>query len=364
MNKVLIRSGLNYNKINSISDDDLIHADLMGSNIGNGIYLKSVFNFFRNRGIDADADGYLPERIYLDSKRIDYINGNYDAYILPLADAFRKDYIPHLKKLIYFIERLKIPVIVPGVCVRCYYDPGQNIGHSFDEEVKHFINSILKTGGYIGARGYITADYLTKLGFKENSDFDVIGCPSIFMNETPILKLKKDAKDKKINEIDFAINYSHRTPNNIINKLNDILLQNKDSIYFLQHTEDQNYSINRVINLNNIPEGYLNENALERSLLIPEPNQWIDTISHQEFSLGTRFHGNVTALLAGVPALIIMLDSRMRELCEYFDLPRVTVEEFSEKTFYAHQKLDSNYFNDIDISKQYERYINFWLKFI
>jgi len=364
MKNVLIRSGLNYNKIDFISNDDLIYADVMGSNIGNGLYLNSVFHFMKMRGINAEEDGYNPERIYMYSRNIDYINDHFDAYILPLADAFRKDFIPHLKKLTYFIERLKIPVIVPGVCVRCNYDPGQNIGHSFDEDVKNFINAILRTGGYLGTRGYITADYLEKLGFKEGQDFDVIGCPSLFMKEYKVLITKKYAKDKKLNEIDFAINYSHKTPNNVINKLNDILLRNEDSVYFLQHTEDQNYYLNGIMNLNNVPEGYLNSSALEQSLFLPEPERWINAIRNQEFSIGTRFHGNVAALIAGVPTLTIMLDSRMRELCEYFDLPRMTVEEFSKKTFYAYQKLDPDYFKNIDITEQYEKYVKFWSRYI
>jgi hypothetical protein len=42
-----------------------------------------------------------------------------------------------------------------------------------------------------------------------------------------------------------------------------------------------------------------------------------------DFCLGTRFHGNMVALQAGVPALWVEHDMRTKELCEHLNLPSI-----------------------------------------
>lgn len=58
--------------------------------------------------------------------------------------------------------------------------------------------------------------------------------------------------------------------------------------------------------------------------------EWFEWIRDYEFSLGTRFHGNLAALLNGVPAVVIAHDSRTLELCEFAAIPHVFVSELEE----------------------------------
>ncbi|MDO5323840.1 MAG: polysaccharide pyruvyl transferase family protein [Clostridia bacterium] len=54
---------------------------------------------------------------------------------------------------------------------------------------------------------------------------------------------------------------------------------------------------------------------------------WIDFLAgHADFAFGSRIHGNLAALLAGVPALLISCDLRTRELARYHGLPFVAGE--------------------------------------
>jgi polysaccharide pyruvyl transferase WcaK-like protein len=43
-------------------------------------------------------------------------------------------------------------------------------------------------------------------------------------------------------------------------------------------------------------------------------------------SIGSRFHGNIAAILAGTPALILAHDMRTKELCELFSLPHLIID--------------------------------------
>ena len=51
-----------------------------------------------------------------------------------------------------------------------------------------------------------------------------------------------------------------------------------------------------------------------------DPKTWFDHLAQYDFSFGTRIHGNIAALLAGTPALLLAHDSRTLELAEYHEI--------------------------------------------
>src|SRR5699024_5336539 len=113
-------------------------------------------------------------------KKAEEINRNYDCYVIPFADAFRPTFIPLLKKYTKLIKKLSIPVIIVGVGLRAPFEPKLNEGFPFDNDVREFVSAVLEKSSMIGVRGQITADYLTRLGFEEEKDHTVIGCPSMY----------------------------------------------------------------------------------------------------------------------------------------------------------------------------------------
>jgi hypothetical protein len=58
--------------------------------------------------------------------------------------------------------------------------------------------------------------------------------------------------------------------------------------------------------------------------------EWFSWIKDYDFSIGSRFHGNVAALLNGVPAVVLTHDSRTKELCEFASIPHVSVSDIQE----------------------------------
>jgi hypothetical protein len=50
-----------------------------------------------------------------------------------------------------------------------------------------------------------------------------------------------------------------------------------------------------------------------------------------DFAFGARMHGLTPALQAGVPSLFIAHDARVREMCEFFELPFVAEQELPEQ---------------------------------
>ncbi|MEX6292925.1 polysaccharide pyruvyl transferase family protein [Staphylococcus saprophyticus] len=153
----------------------MIFKNLIGGNIGNLIYAYSIYRNLMTEDVEI-----VPDKYRIDEKDADMINKYYDAYIIPLADAFRDTFVENLKKYTRLFEKLTIPVIVIGVGVKAPINKRIKDGFSFDKEVTEFVKAVLKRSNMIGVRGQITADYLSYLGFTEGVDHTVIGCPSMY----------------------------------------------------------------------------------------------------------------------------------------------------------------------------------------
>mgnify|MGYP002625442253 CR=1 FL=1 len=97
-----------------------------------------------------------------------------------MANAFRTTFIDELKKITELVLKLKIPTIVIGVGLKGGKIGIERLSFDFDEAVKKFCNAVLNKSQLIGIRGEFTAEYMKALGYKENVDFQVIGCPSMY----------------------------------------------------------------------------------------------------------------------------------------------------------------------------------------
>ena len=61
--------------------------------------------------------------------------------------------------------------------------------------------------------------------------------------------------------------------------------------------------------------------ASDRIRFCLDPKTWFDHLATYEFSFGTRIHGNIAAILAGTPAVVLAHDSRTLELATYHKIP-------------------------------------------
>ena len=107
MKKILLRCGKDPFKI--ISPMETLQKNILGTNSGNLIYAHAMYKI-----LDTNDSQITP--IYKHNKKqADMINDNYDFFVIPLANAFRKSFETQLNNLTELIKNLKIPVIIPGV---------------------------------------------------------------------------------------------------------------------------------------------------------------------------------------------------------------------------------------------------------
>jgi hypothetical protein len=325
--KLLIRAGMS--PLDIFDPTHIITHNSIGGNVGNLIYQYSVF-----RTLMTEDTIITPDYYKIDPNQADEINENYDGYVIPLADAFRDDFVPSLRKYTKLIKKLTIPVYVIGVGLRAPFEPELNEGFPFDDDVKAFVSAVLEKSTIIGVRGQITADYLTRLGFREGIDHTVIGCPSMYaFGRELTIRETNITKDSMV-----CINSSRKSPDNVLDFIDRAAAELPNHYFIPQWMKELVLTYVGAPNVTesnakNYPNKISHPMYMNDRVRYPlNAPKWIEFISQADLSFGARLHGNITAVLAGTPSIIIPKDARMRELAEYHNLTHVMANEITDKT--------------------------------
>lgn len=336
MKNILIRSGIS--PLDTFDAAHMIDKNSIGGNVGNLIYAYSIYRTLMKENTTITPDYYSTN-----PNRADEINEKYDCYVIPLADAFRPDFIPILRRYTELIKKLNIPVIVIGVGLRAPFEPKLDEGFPFDEDVKSFVKAVLEKSNIIGLRGEITSKYLTKLGFREGVDHTVIGCPSMYTFGRE-LKIRDTniTKDSVV-----CVNSSLLSPKNVLDFISRSMNDFPNYYFIPQWRKEMILTYAGSPSLNETVENYpakmshpaYMNNRVRYFLNAPT---WIDFMRNADLSFGARLHGNVTAVIAGTPSIIIPKDGRMRELAEYHGFTSIWWNDITENTSLTDeiQKLD------------------------
>lgn len=161
MKKYLMRGGLNPLEVKST--EKIIHDNLIGANSGNLLYAFGVYRTLMKEDVTIDMDYYGVERRYTDQD-IERINQEYDAYICPLADAFRDAFTQKLYKYAHFFNKLTIPFYVIGVGMRSSINGELEESYIFDDAAKAFMKAATRNGRIVGLRGGYYREIFDSLG--------------------------------------------------------------------------------------------------------------------------------------------------------------------------------------------------------
>ncbi len=306
----------------------MIVRNSIGGNVGNLVYAYSVFRTLMTEGTTITPDYYR-----INAADAEQINEKYDMYIIPLADAFREDFVPSLRKYTQLIKKLTIPVVVIGVGLRAPFEPKLNEGFPFDEDVKAFVSAVLERSNMIGVRGEITAKYLSRLGFREGIDHTVIGCPSMYAFGRE-LKIR----DTTITpESMVTVNSSRLSPKHVLDFITRSMKEFPNHYFIPQWRKEMILTYAGAPAIAKPADNYpvsMEDPAYQNDrvrffLNVPT---WLDFLKQADLSFGARLHGNIAAAIAGTPSLLLPKDARMRELAEYHQLTHIMANEITEQT--------------------------------
>jgi hypothetical protein len=327
MPQILIRA--HKNPFTVADADTTYRQNLIGNNTGNLVFSQAVYRLLSAAGTDVETSGLARSH-----PRV--INSRFDHVVIPLANAFRSTYLETLDALSNLIEQLTIPVTVLGVGSQASLKGVYKGADTVDPATTRFVRAVLNHSPSIGVRGDHTRDYLKSLGFGDEH-VKVIGCPSMFMYG-PNLKVEKKVESLSYDS-PIAFNVSPYVPE-----------MGPLSLYAAEHFPNLVYMAQNIQTLElmlygSYPKGKrMNAMAasgapitLEHPLIrsdrvrfFLDPKTWFQHLAEYDFSFGTRIHGNIAALLAGTPALLLAHDSRTLELAEYHEIPHRTITSIED----------------------------------
>jgi hypothetical protein len=314
MTKILIRG--TKSPFDAISAERMLRDNLIANNSGNLLFLETAWKILSTKGTEITADRLSAHRLGADR-----INERFDAYVIPLANAFRRSYMDSLIRLTHVIERLTIPVTVLGVGVQFARSHEPGAVRPFDDAVKAFARAVLDRSPSIGVRGETTQAYLRELGFR---DVEVIGCPSMFLHGERMEVTKSMPTLDRDARIGMGI-----TPT--VPAMGPIVMSNVARYPNLEYLA-QDIDALRLLLWGESSTGSGDGSGLpihlshplvrdDRSVFFVDPWPWLDHMRETDFVFGSRIHGSITAVLSGTPSYLLAHDARTLELARYFDLP-------------------------------------------
>ena len=275
------------------------------------------------------------------------INETYDCLILPFANAFRISFIEDLKKVTDVVKKLKIPCIVVGVGAQARI--GKRLENKeLAEVVQAFMKAVLEKSAIVGLRGEFTADYLRQLGFREEKDFTVIGCPSMYL-------YGKDLPRRDVQELTPDSSVSTNAKISLSQKFHDFMYRSREAIPNYHYVPQVIEEIRRMYVNCPYREGFVKKIPKHFPAAYDDPlyrqgkgisfvnvPSWLEYLSKKDFSFGSRIHGNIASILSGTPCYIIVSDLRIKELADYHHIPYMLEKDLKGNTsiFDLHSRAD------------------------
>lgn len=316
-----------------------LDRNTIGRNNGNLIFGTAAHKLFSTADTIVDANRYK-----INKSMAAKVNDEYDGFILPLANAFRPGFEAELTRTTEFIENLKIPFLMLSGGAQLPLDGNPSSLKRMEPTVRRFAKAVLDKSSALTVRGEFTAEYLTSLGFK---DVIVVGCPSMTMNGRGHRVDKADGLNPG-----SSIAYNLQTNNPFGSDLVKDAENNFDATYM-----PQDLATLEMMLWGTTPySGHDQQLPLSRShsqfsrakaQFQLDASVWIERMREMSFSFGPRIHGNVAAILAGTPGLVLAHDGRTLELSRYHGVPTIdlTVEECPRTVTELYARADYTEFN-------------------
>jgi Polysaccharide pyruvyl transferase len=275
------------------------------------------------------------ERLRSEHSHIVFVTANLIRHGVPGDHPSIKELVASLVPLAKNIERAGLPVVVFGLGSQANLNGPAEF--TVAPETVRLLNVISDHSRKIAVRGAFTAEACVRLGIK---NVEVTGCQSMFWHRSPQLswKLLGPVRDHP-NEI--AFNFTDALSEaNLINQAmalgHDFIGQQNDAEEDMR-AQKAGESAHASVKFNWAVEMAFKKGLIDHQkyelwirdhfFQFRRPEVWLDHMQRYRFSYGTRLHGNMAAMIAGVRALWIVHDMRTKELCDHFCLPYVDLNE-------------------------------------
>lgn len=337
--RILFIGGADTSKIsNEVSEENYEqYFDIAGGNVGNFVYtmyLKSYIDY------DIEQSQHIFFAQELDN--IKNIDESFDKVVVCCANQINpRD--TYLLQFYNFLEKTSLPIILLGLGCQSDVSYSMDFLHNIPEHIK-FLNMLQKKKALIGVRGKFTKECFDRMGIN----CDITGCPSFYKNGSSIT-VKDNLSEHPLIDVscewfenkDIWYEVIEKTPCNIIcqsrgelslYKLSKSVADEGDYVR-LQSLLGKKFTKDKAINESN--------SFIGRCRIFFKIDEWENFIKTRDFYIGPKIHGCLMHLINGIPALLIVHDSRTREFAEFMNIPHI---------------MSSDIAPDMDLKKYYFSY--------
>lgn len=297
------------------------------------------------------------------NETVEEINEKYDLIIYPMANFFGVEYATDTSAHVKAFQGVKIPIYIVACGAQAEnYGDIEGLIQKIGDSSSRFIEAVYQTGGGFALRGNFTKEFFGRLGFN---DAVVTGCPSMYQMGSEFRVDETKIPKEQINPI-------------ITGKLNlfeNIMKKIPDSVYLSQELYADclyrpNFLVKQSLKSDILWMHYYSVYQADllgqgRIKMIVDTKDWYHYIKNHNFNFafGTKIHGSIMPILAGVPAALVAIDSRTMEMAEFFDIPyfnlngkkTYTLDEFYD----IYDRMDYSRFNQTYLEKynNYEKFL-------
>ena len=298
----------------------------LGNNTGNLVFIRSLKNMFNPVMIplwDVDSGKFRDQP-------------DITHYITTELIWLREQATyPHVWKMLNGIGDKPLVPISVGV-----HSASDDVKVNLHEDTVRLLRTIAERAT-LGVRGEFTAAVLERHGIL---NMRIIGCPSLYYGMDDAFRLDKPAFRE---DMRTAVNF--RTFYGFLSRpeAEFLTFAANRKLPFVEQTWHELTLENCQ---NNVPQfEYLSQWLQEKRQVFFTIDPWVEWIRQFDFSMGSRFHGNVLAIMNGVPALTMVADSRMNEMTRLFHLPTISTNDFSisQPLQYYYERADFSEFNRV-----------------
>lgn len=264
---------------------------------------------------------------------LDSINHRFDICVFTCANLLRKGLSADAEAAV--LAKLDMPVVMLGIGIQSRPDLEQ----SLPEGTQRLLRILKEKEHYFLTRGEETASYLRDQGF---SFVRPVGCPSIYFMPANVRRALRRLPDVKVGECRTVFTGYMGAALDTIGDMNALSSGDGRSSYVIQdellHFDmqvepDADGRVYDSASGEMIGDlSFKGSEELKKKVKVHaffDTNQWRAWTSSMDFAFGRRFHGNVIALQAGVPSLIVAVDDRMREMLNFSGLPKLEAADFN-----------------------------------
>ena len=278
------------------------------------------------------------------NEKIEEINASSHVFLV-LQDLIRPQEMElgiKYKKLHQFLEKIKVPIIVPNIGANCKIGD-KDIHKRLSADMVRCLHSIAEHTNYIGVRGAFTQEVLSKININNTI---ITGCPTYFENGRNRIIVKHEHITK-----DDIVYYYPFSMSNI--QGHSILQGDLENNIIKALIDDGQYITNECHNLD-IINAYINK----KYHFFTNIENWKAYLKNFKVTAGMRMHGSIIAINSGLSPIVFIRDLRIKEMVEYFKLPYFYPKDVSKNILDLYEQCDYSEANRI-YNQLYDNWVDF-----